>query len=281
VKESAATAASIYRDCADKVADYLIERAKLLGEGFTPRNERDTCLAGIFLRTAALMKSVRKLNQSSDFQVILSANRTLLELAVDAILIFEDKTGDAAGALLAWERSAKLNICEELVAYYGGAASVPPRSQPQVAFIDRNKTAIEADRDRLWPAWIKRWDGKRRHPERWTGNALRKDVRRADEVARRGLTEIYETKYREMCLMVHGQGLAGMRNLEEHTFHLVCMLGYDGCVSLTITAADLCFKGLDMSRAYPVKEELRVFVEERNRRLQSLPPPDPPASGKK
>jgi hypothetical protein len=93
IEETKAFATGLYRG-AQVVADYVKDRWPLI-EGVLPRSEtgyRDACIKGLYARVLAWMQTIVKLNDPLDFQALSIANRALLEITVDLILLHQDKT---------------------------------------------------------------------------------------------------------------------------------------------------------------------------------------------
>jgi hypothetical protein len=84
---------------------------------------------GAVLRVLAWLRSLLKLNHPGDFQPILTASRSLFEVAVDATLL-NRAPKLRVGQLLAWEESAKLAAAERLHRY---TQSRPDKRPPERA----------------------------------------------------------------------------------------------------------------------------------------------------
>jgi len=64
------------------------------------------------------MRTLRKLNDPTDVQAIVVCNRSLLEIAVDTVLLHSDASESLSWKVHWWEQSAKLKSAKAVVAYY-------------------------------------------------------------------------------------------------------------------------------------------------------------------
>ncbi len=203
--------------------------------GVLGKTPNENTYFGLFCRAVCFMKTLRKCNQSSDFQTIAHVNRALLELTTDMILLHHDKA-DGYLKMRAWEESAKLKAAEKVLRYYGEQGlALPDHYHAQKAFIDKDKEAIVHKRQQFW--------AKVNHPVcRWTGNRLNTDVEIADSHENTKLTEIYCTEYQKMNWMTHGSALAGLRHMEPSGFMNLCGLSYAACGKLALLCAQMALK---------------------------------------
>lgn len=218
--------AIVAADCVEDVRKNLLD--KVINR--TPRAES---LYQMVLRAEWWMGSLKKLTDSTDFQAIVSCDRSLLEIAVNLILLHCDETNESDERMRLWEQSAFLKSAIALQFYYASAGrAVPDEYQEQVDFVANKKEWIEERRKELWK--------REKHPERWTCNNLEDDVKEADrvfgdEIEREfgtSLTEFYQTEYRRMNWLVHGYALAGMRTSRTKLFD--CALGFKSCGDLAL-----------------------------------------------
>lgn len=239
IDEAKRAAEGMYRG-ACVVADYMDEVDQNLIETVMETSEREEQLQAVWHRAIAWMKSVKKLNDPTDFQALVSCNRALLEMTVDMILLSHDRTDESRLQVFWWEKSSKLKSAELLQKYYKG--DVPEAYQEQVDFIAREGEEIRKMRAALWP------NRKGKHPERWTGrSSLYEDVMESDrlylaEIENEldvGLTEFHETEYRRMNWNVHGSATAGIRGIPPIGFHYLCGLTYKWCSDLALLCAKI------------------------------------------
>jgi hypothetical protein len=183
------------------------------------------------------MRSLAKLNQSTDFQAVAGCNRTMLEIVVDMILLHHDKTTHSAYWMEQWELSAKLQVAECLINYFRRMGQpVPPEHKAEKEFVQQNQASIRTQRFSLWPSC------KGRHPSRWTGQAnLLSDIREADRLQGTKLEEFYETRYRQICWDIHGSGLASVRGLQKSSFDAKCGLAYKACGDFAMLCTHINF----------------------------------------
>jgi hypothetical protein len=192
-------------------------------------------LAGGWWRSLCWQYSLTRLTSPSDFQAVFGAARALLEIAIDAALL--QHLPDAPAQMHDWEESAKLKHAEALRRHFNGRG-VPPEYAPPIAFANHEGTRIVAAR--LARGWTKK--GKPQHPNRWTDQDLGTDAARADSLdSSLGLSEIYETKYRQMCWYVHGSGSIGI-GLNTASFPALGGLMFRTCNVLSITHAKMLLR---------------------------------------
>ncbi len=196
------------------------------------KSNKEMSIYGMFLRNLCFLKTLKKCNQVSDVQTIVHANRTLIELVVDLIMLLHDTTGEVDKKIRAWEESAKLKAAKAVINYFKNKQiKIPSDCKAQENFIQNNETIIENQRKFHW--------NKTTHPDRWTNNSLEIDVKNADSLHRTNLEELYALEYRRMNWFTHGSGLTGMRNLDLEGFYNVCGLAYAACGKLGLLCAKL------------------------------------------
>lgn len=219
------------------VSEYMDSISKNVLGTLIDSKPRENALYGMFLRAVAWMRTLKKLNEPTDFQAVVACNRALIEVTVDIILLHCDKSEASSWRMHWWEQSAKLKSAKALLTYYASVGLAVPNSySEQDRFIANEEASIIRMRNELWPTL------KGRHPDRWTGRNLADDARAADDCWRDdilrefgvGLTEFYETEYRRMNWIVHGSALAGVRDLSAVAFHYVCGLGFKWCSDLAM-----------------------------------------------
>jgi hypothetical protein len=243
------------------VGGYMKERASPVLQGLMNMPEREECLYGLFLRADAWMQTLRMLDRAVHVQAIVAGNRSLLETAVDMILVHIDPTPASTERMRWWEESAKLKAAEAILTYFDQRHLHPPDVyQAQASFVANRKNEIEMQRQSLWPG---RQD-PRKHPDRWTGSRnLLQDVRVADQhyehVIKQdlgtGLEEYYETEYRKMNFMVHGSTLAGFRNLKAETITYVCAISFKVCTELAMFCTKLALEDFGFADHVPALRE--------------------------
>jgi hypothetical protein len=165
---------------------------------------RDDSLIGLWHRSYSWIKSLSRLNQETDFQPITTANRALLEILIDMILLHNDKTNGLAETLFWWSQSEKLKVAECKIKFQQNN-NIEIDSECQ-GFITREGDEIRSNRKRIWNC-------ENKHPNyrRWTQHDLAFDVKEADKiylseikkVLGTSLEEFYETKYRMMNWNIH------------------------------------------------------------------------------
>lgn len=235
--------------------DFLKEGVFDMIRGVLKKAPKEDTFFGLFCRVVCLMKTLRKCNESSDFQTIAHANRALLELATDHVLLHNDKS-DGHLKMMAWEESAKLKAAERVLEYYTERGEeLPEHCGAQKEFVEKNKATILRQRQQFWSL--------NTHPRtRWTNNMLDKDVEVADSLEDTNLTQIYRTEYQRMNWMTHGSGLTGLRYLEPSGFMQFCGLSYAACGDLALLCAKMILKECGIWKVYKDR------WEEINKRIQ-------------
>jgi hypothetical protein len=225
-------AAGFYRS-AEVVADYMGEASKLV-EGVMPRaatSHRDQSLNGLWYRAWAWIQSLRALNSTKHVQAHLTANRALLEITTDMVLLHCDQTNGLGWKYMQWGYSERMKAAEQIVSFFDGQA-IPDEYSPMKNFYDQEKTIIDSTRRTLWP--IKDKPDKAYHPGRWTGSSdLFSDVKEADRVFGDkikaeldvSLTEYYRTEYRKMNWLIHSGG-PGWWNMPPAALTLMSALAF-------------------------------------------------------
>lgn len=216
-------------------SDYLREGIFDMIKGILNKKSKEDTFFGLFCRVICLMKTLRKCNDNTDFQTISHANRALLELATDHILLHHDKS-DGYLRMRAWEESAKLKAAERIIQYYAEKGeALPEHFDAQMKFIATDKTTIMSQRQQFWC--------QDTHPNtRWTNCMLDKDVEHADSLEGTNLKTIYCTEYQRMNWMTHGSGLTGLRYMEPSGFMNLCGLSYAACNDLALLCAKMTLK---------------------------------------
>lgn len=174
---------------------------------------RETCLQGLLLRAVMWLRTMAKLEETSDLQALAVGTRSLVEAAVDMLLIHEDKEAASSDSLMTvWEKSAKLKAATELVKHFQSSnKELPSDYKTQIDFLNNEGAAIKKERMKFW--------NNKKHRERWTGRNLLEDCKAVDNhhsdwlvnVFGATLTEFYQTDLRWINWYVHGSSLAGFR----------------------------------------------------------------------
>ena len=178
-------------------------------EGVIEKSEtgyRDVCIRGLWGRAHAWMQTLVKLNDPLDFQAMSVANRALLEITVDLLLLHHDKTNASGWKMHWWGESQKMKSAEQIIKYYeSNALALPDQYEGQANFIRDSKASVDHMRKVLWPN--KKDPSRPTHPGRWTGNAtLFDDIVTADQFYESvvkadldsTLVEYYRTEYSKM-----------------------------------------------------------------------------------
>src|SRR5882724_10694626 len=93
IEDTTAFATGLYQGV-QLVAEYMKNRSPLIEDVFCKPDTgyRDACMKSLWLRARAWMQSLEVLNHAKHVQAISVANRALLEITVDLVLLHHDKT---------------------------------------------------------------------------------------------------------------------------------------------------------------------------------------------
>lgn len=205
-------------------------------------------------RAYGWVSSLQKLNQPIDYQAMASGCRSLIEILVDVVLLAESNGDEAAGQMLIFADSEKLNMCQSVTRYFKNRGEeIPEAYADQQGFIDRNL-------DRVTMARRERWGGK--HPRRWTGRDLSQDVEVIDnrhaaifeEELEMSLTKLYRTEYRRICWHIHS-GLASTWDMPAETFPTIAGFSLKWSAELAMLIVKFIQKDLRILEANPQLEE--------------------------
>jgi hypothetical protein len=199
---------------------------------------RDGAIQAVWLRAYAWMESLEVLNQTKHIQAISAGNRSLLEFAVDLVLLHTDPTNSSGWKMHHLAFSERLKAAEQLVEFYG-AGNVPTNRSEAESFILREKNSIDDMRRALWPN--AKDPSKAIHPARWTGRDLFRDVQEADSQYGNEiktslgmpLAEYYRTEYRRMNWLIHST-MAGVTNLSAVYYSTAAVLALKWCQDLAM-----------------------------------------------
>jgi hypothetical protein len=236
---------------------------------------RDDAIKAVWLRAFAWMQSLELLNHTKHIQAISAGNRSLLEFAVDLVLLHTDTTNAGGWKMHHLAFSERLKAAELLVAFYG-VGNVPAVHSEAESFIQREKASIEIMRKALWPN-AKNPD-KAVHPDRWTGKDLFRDVQAADEAwgtqirdsLGMSLAEYYRTEYRRMNWLIHST-MAAVTNLDRIYYSNAAVLGLKWCQDLAMFCTQVTLKDQQYDDAIDdLNEQWRQLRHQRNLNYQRL-----------
>jgi hypothetical protein len=236
-------------------------------EAKIPRTKRLDVSLGQFLRIDAWLRTLCKLSEPMHFQATSAGARSMLELAVDLVLLASDQ--NAAERLQDWEWSAKHKHATAVKRFYetvGGA--VPPENAEAIAFAVRDAARIESLRRKH--GWL---NSKQKpcHPPRWTERSLDADCVEADKWPHRGdfsFVRFYETRFRTLCWQVHGSAFVG-RTIRADVFPFLSAQALLDASDLAVIGAAATLHTFDLWTV-PTKEAFEKFANERYRRRNEL-----------
>lgn len=254
------------------VAGYMQAKSPLF-DGLLERSStgyRDASLKGLFYRARAWMHTLEKLNQTRDIQAIYAANRALLEITVDMLLIHYDKSNESGWRMYWWAESEKMRLAELLIKYYQELNQpIPEEYMPISEAYESDKSNVDSMRKSLWPD--KKYPDRPRHPDRWTGRAnLYEDINYVDEnLGSLILSELnftlksyYRSEYRRMNWYIHS-GVASFWNISPNTMDLMCGLAFKHCADLAFLCTKIVLLDFDFDKSITnLKDEWDdVFIQ--------------------
>jgi hypothetical protein len=268
IEESKAFATGWYRG-AEIVSRYMKDRYPLIEGAITNSQvgHRESCLKGLWTRAYAWMNTLARLNDPLDFQAISVGNRALLEIAVDLVLLHNDKTNGSGWKMHWWAMSEKLKASEQIIKFYEDSGlPLPGQYEVQEIFLRDESAGVTMMRSSLWP----NRKNPSQHPARWTGNGnLGDDILEADrlygpaikEDLGSTLEEFYRTEYRKMNWRIHS-GSAAFWNQPPQAYFLICGFGYKWGADLSMLSTKILLKDFGYVR---VLEGLEAEWESVNR----------------
>lgn len=264
------------------VAEYMHQKSDAI-EAVLCKNEtgnRDAAMKGLWFRCRAWMQSLERLNHTKHFQAISAANRALLEITVDLVLLHHDKTNAFGWKIHQWGISERMKAAEQVVFFYKKKSiAIPEEYEPLHRFYQNDKGLVDLTRLKLWPN--KSNPTKAEHPRRWTGSSdLFADIHKADllygpEIRDQlgvGLVEYYRTQYRQMNWQIHS-GVAGFWKIPPEGFDIGVGLALKACadfalLSTKIVLTDFGFREVlpDLSGQWDRlrEERVRAYAEKMN-----------------
>jgi hypothetical protein len=234
---------------ARSVAKYMRTKVRPRLDSVLSPTHREVLTEGIFLRSICWMETLARLDRVQDFQAVSTGTRFLLEACVDLVLINHDDGGELSIKMSDWASSAKFVMSQELVRFYKARNEpVPEQHEPLKFFYEANKSSISSLR-------LKHWGGK--HPQRWTNCGLLSDCKAADMLepiripAELGmsLAAFHETEIRRLNWLVHGSGIAILKNAPEPWYFNTCALGFKWSSDLAVVISALTMKTLRLDDA--------------------------------
>jgi hypothetical protein len=170
---------------------------------------------GLYLRARANVQSLLSLKQAMDFQAIVMLARNLFELSVDVKLL--DVIPNAVEKFEVFAEVEKLRAAEKIVAFKAKHPLSKIDTTIVSAFIAKNKPAIDAKRDSLWPeAKATKQGAKGKALKHWSG----RDLRERTALLGHPFDEVYEAKYPQMSWYTHSAGMTGF-DLKRETYSLL------------------------------------------------------------
>jgi hypothetical protein len=236
---------------------------------------RDDAIKAVWVRAYAWMQSLELLSHTKHIQAISAGNRSLLEFAVDLVLLHTDFTNAGGWKMHNLAFSERLKAAEQLVAFYG-VGNVPAVHSEAESFIQREKASVEIMRKALWPN--AKYPDKAVHPERWTGKDLFRDVQAADDAwgtqirnsLGMSLAEYYRTEYRRMNWLIHST-MAGVTNLDRIYYSNAAVLALKWCQDLAMFCTQVTLKDQRYDDAIDdLNEQWRQLRHQRNLNYQTL-----------
>lgn len=254
--------------CAGLIFKFMSNRWENSLRHIEPKNLRETILIGFWQRAYCWLKTLAKLNQTSDFQAVGTASRALFEIYIDMTLIIYDKTNEKPEKLYWWHQSEKLKAFELEVIFQQKNNLITDESIYD--FISDNKVEIEANRVKFW--------GKTKHPDSggWIGKGSLKTAQDVDNLCLSetkkflgfGLEHFYQVQYRRIHWDVHS-GITSVYGYEPQKFALNNFGYFWNSSNLGILCTKLILTEFGYAQAIPNFEE--EFTKLRIEQIKFLP----------
>lgn len=254
------------------VADYMHRRYQWINDAINKAETpvRDACIKGLWMRAYAWMQTLARLNDPLDFQAVAIGDRALLELAVDLVLLYNDKTNESGWRMHWWGLSEKLKASELILNYYQSKnLPLPDQYEVQKQFYDNERTTILDMRATLWP----NRKNPDQHPSRWTTNGnLFDDILRADQLSGAiivkeigsSFEEYYRTEYRKINWHIHS-GTNGFWNLPPEAYYLSYGFGLKSSADLCMLSTKLVLTDFQYLKAFEgLQQEWEDIAYQRN-----------------
>jgi len=207
------------------------------------KSKRDQFLYGLFLRTVGWMKSLYKLNDGSDFQAIVTANRSLFETLIDVVILHTDDQGTWTERMEAWEHSHRFRHAKRVVEHYGELkVPVPDQYTPIEQFYKKFEGSMDTLRVKYWPNKKNPTTGH--HPEHWSHENLGGAAEAADKISGLGLKTYYRTRYHWLCMNVHGSTTVGIRGLSKESIHAMVLVSLGDCADCAMDITERVLKSV-------------------------------------
>jgi len=174
---------------------------------------RESCFLATYYRTAGIVDSLLRLDNSTHFQAAAMLARSLFELAVDIKLI--DKIPNGWMKMVFFADVEKLRCARQMIQF---AKTNPNRTTDvlsQTEFVAKNEMRIEQNRRTLWPP---KSPNSKSLPDlkHWSELTLAKRT----ELLGEPFDETYKFQYPRVSWYVHS-GLTGVVNLPAEFFPTV------------------------------------------------------------
>lgn len=232
------------------VAAYMRQQIRPRIDSLIHPSPRELLVQAIFFRALCWMETLDRLDRVQDFQAVATCTRSMLESAVDGILIDHDVSEQLGDKMRDWAVSAKFKVSEDLVEFYKKKHQRVPEGQESLErYYKEKKESIAAIR-------TKHWGGD--HKSRWTGHWLGRDCRTADELEPfsvpnhlgKSLAEFHANEVGRLNWLVHGSGVAILEQLPNSAFLLTCALGFYNSSKLAQLISAITMKALRLTEAH-------------------------------
>lgn len=217
---------------------------------------QDTCAAYLD-RVGGWLRSVGKLNQTSDFQAIDAAARSLFEIVIDLTVLLHDRTCPVQ-KMVDWEQWARFKRDKNTVEVLSGTTDTHELA----------RLAIAEGRVQNFSGFISTLRAKWRWPRfgRWTGRDLFADAEQCDKLTSSEHGKHYRLRFMELCWNTHGSAFAGLRGLDERAITAGVMQSLEDVSILSRAAAELILDLLGLRDA-PANERFTRLDRECERAM--------------
>jgi hypothetical protein len=185
----------------------LHTEARPIIDAVPQRTPRDRLVHGLMTRALGWGLSLQKLDEVYDFQAQSVGCRTLLEIAIDLVLL--TSMTEPVEKVTVWEDLGLLSDARATIADKGADPGLVAVAQ---ALVNDKEQSLLVALSRLWPT-------RKKKPLRWTGRQhLADDARAADGACALGLTRMLGQNYARLCSATHGSGDVLSRRLRPEEF---------------------------------------------------------------
>lgn len=236
--------AGAYTATLEAIWSFSDESLGPLFRGLLSAGPRETALLGLYYRMIGYCRTAAILNSVVHQQSLAQADRAVLELLVDVVLLHRNVIPDGVDRLLtvvwAHRLRAARRIRDYVEAHPEAADALDVESHRE--FIAQRETQVEADCARLWPTK----GGGFAIPDHWSQlNLLDRAKRCGDDI------ELAVRDGYDMRNYFSHSGLAGVLHLDATAFETLCFLSIKSIAEGTLQAIQILGVEFHLGKAIP------------------------------